>query len=220
MVLGARRQGRIERLAERIGGIAIRLDVRDGASIAAFIASVGERFGKIDVLVNNAGLALGRDPIDSTPDDTWIVMWETNVLGLLRVTRESLPLLRRAAHGHIVNIGSVAAIDPQEGGSGYSASKSAVRTISRTLRLELNGEPIRVTEIEPGMSKTEFSLVRSRGDAEAANRVYQGFEPLSADDIAEIVEFVVTRRPNVNIDEVIVRPIAQAGSLMIARREV
>lgn len=217
VVVGARRMDRLESLASEIGGAAIRLDVRDGESIKAFAAEVDRRFGRIDLLVNNAGLALGMTPVDATPDEFWEGMFETNVLGLLRMTRECLPLIRRAPHGHIVNLGSIAAFENYKGGAGYTASKHAVRAITRTLRLELNGEPIRVSEIDPGMAETEFSLVRF-GDEKAARDVYRGVDPLTADDIAEVIEFVVTRPPHVDIDEVVIRPIAQAASFQVARR--
>jgi NADP-dependent 3-hydroxy acid dehydrogenase YdfG len=208
---------RLEKLAADIHAFALPLDVRDAGSIKNFVEEVGSRFGRIDVLVNNAGLALGLTPVDSTPDDDWIGMWETNVLGLLRMTRTCLPLIRRAPHGHIVNIGSIAAFENYKGGAGYAASKHAVRAISRTLRLELNGEPIRISEIDPGMAETEFSLVRL-GDEQAAKDVYRGVDPLTADDIADVIEFVVTRPPHVDIDEVVIRPLAQAASFQVARR--
>jgi NADP-dependent 3-hydroxy acid dehydrogenase YdfG len=217
VVLGARRMDRLEALAAEIGGVALPLDVRDGESIKAFAAEVDRRFGRIDVLVNNAGLALGLTPVEATPDEYWAGMFETNVLGLLRMTRECLPLIRKAPHGHIVNVGSIAAFENYAGGAGYSSSKHAVRAITRTLRLELNGEPIRVCEVDPGMAETEFSLVRL-GDEEKAKSVYRGVDPLTADDIADVIEYVVTRPPHVNIDEVVVRPIQQAASFQVARR--
>jgi NADP-dependent 3-hydroxy acid dehydrogenase YdfG len=134
------------------------------------------------------------------------------------MTRACLPLLRKAKHGHIVNIGSVAGFETYKGGAGYTAAKHAVRAITRTLRLELNGEPIRVTEIEPGMTETEFSLVRFHGDRKAAKAVYDGVKPLSAEDVADCVVFAVTRPPHVDVDEIVVRPVAQATTFMIARK--
>lgn len=214
---GARRQDRLEEVARDAGAIALPLDVRDGESVRSFVAEIESRLGRIDVLVNNAGLALGMTSVDSTPDEYWVGMWETNVLGLLRMTRECLPLIRRSPHGHIVNIGSIAGFETYRGGAGYTASKHAVRAISRTLRLELNGEPIRVSEIDPGMAETEFSLVRF-GDPQVARDVYRGVQPLTADDVADVVEFVVTRPPHVDIDEVVMRPIAQAASFQVARK--
>jgi NADP-dependent 3-hydroxy acid dehydrogenase YdfG len=199
-------------------GVALPLDVTDLGSIDTFVGEVSEKFGRIDVLVNNAGLALGLNPIAQARDDDWIGMWEVNVLGLMRVTRSCMPLLRKAKHGHIVNLGSIAGFETYKGGAGYTASKHAVRAISRTLRLELNGEPIRVTEIAPGMVETEFSTVRFRGDRKAAKAVYQGVKPLTAEDIADCIVFAVTRPPHVDIDEMVIRPIAQAASWLVARK--
>src|SRR3989441_12579291 len=159
IVAGARRVERVQRVVgER--GLALPLDVTNLDSINAFVEEVQKKFGRIDVLVNNAGLARGLTPIAEGKDEDWIEMWEANVLGLLRVTRASLPLIRKARHGHIVNLGSIAGFEVYKGGAGYNATKHAVHAISRTLRLELNGEPIRVTEIEAGMVETEVSLVR------------------------------------------------------------
>jgi NADP-dependent 3-hydroxy acid dehydrogenase YdfG len=194
------------------------LDVTDKKSIDAFVREVSAKFGRIDVLVNNAGGALGLAPIEKAVDDEWIGMWKVNVLGLMWMTRACLPLLRKAKHGHVVNIGSIAGFETYKGGAGYTAAKHAVRAITRTLRLELNGEPIRVTEIDPGLVETEFSLVRFHGDRKAAKAVYEGLKPLSAEDIAECVIFAVTRPPHVDIDEIVVRPVAQATTFMVARK--
>ena len=218
IVAGARRLERVRRVVGDLG-LALPLDVTDQESIDAFVGEVKTRFGRIDVLVNNAGLALGRTPISNASDDDWIGMWQVNVLGLMRVTRACLPLLRKAKHGHIVNMGSIAGFETYEGGGGYTASKHAVRAISRTLRLELNGEPIRVTEIAPGLVETEFSTVRFHGDRKAAKEVYRGVKPLDAEDIADCIVFAVTRPAHVDIDEIVVRPIAQAASWRIARKQ-
>jgi NADP-dependent 3-hydroxy acid dehydrogenase YdfG len=194
------------------------LDVTDKKSIEAFVREVSARFGRIDVLVNNAGGALGLTPIENASDEDWIGMWQVNVLGLMWMTRACLPLLRKAKHGHVVNIGSIAGFETYKGGAGYTAAKHAVRAITRTLRLELNGEPIRVTEIDPGLVETEFSVVRFHGDRKAAKAVYEGLKPLSADDIADCVVFAVTRPPHVDIDEIVVRPVAQATATVVARK--
>lgn len=217
IVAGARRLTRVRRVVGDLG-MALPLDVTDLESIDAFVSKVSEAFGRIDVLVNNAGLALGLTPIAQARDEDWIEMWEVNVLGLMRMTRACMPLLRKAKHGHIVNMGSIAGFETYKGGAGYTASKHAVRAISRTLRLELNGEPIRVTEIAPGMVETEFSTVRFRGDRKAANAVYQGVKPLVAEDVADCIVFAVTRPPHVDVDEIVVRPIAQAASWLVARK--
>jgi len=214
---GARRLDRVRRVVGE-SGVALPLDVTNLESIDAFVGEVKKKFGRIDVLVNNAGLASGLNPIDQARDDEWVEMWEVNVLGLMRMTRACLPLIRKARHGHIVNLGSIAGFETYKGGAGYTASKHAVHAISRTLRLELNGEPIRVTEIEPGMVETEFSLVRFHGDRKAAKDVYKGVKPLVAADIADCIVFAVTRPPHVDIDEIIVRPIAQAAAWLVARK--
>ena len=217
IVAGARRVDRVRRVVgER--GLALPMDVTKPDSIDAFVAEVQKKFGRIDVLVNNAGLARGLTPVDNSSDQDWIDMWETNVLGLMRVTRACLPLLRKAKHGHIVNLGSIAGFETYVGGAGYTASKHAVHAISRTLRLELNGEPIRITEVMPGMVETEFSLVRFHGDRQAAKKVYEGVKPLVAADIADCIAFAVTRPPHVDIDEIVVRPIAQAAAWKVARK--
>jgi NADP-dependent 3-hydroxy acid dehydrogenase YdfG len=199
-------------------GLAMELDVTAKESIDAFVGEVAKRFGRIDVLVNNAGGALGLGPIEKAVDEDWIGMWQVNVLGLMWMTRASMRLLRKAKHGHVVNIGSVAGFETYKGGAGYTAAKHAVRAITRTLRLELNGEQIRVTEIDPGLVETEFSVVRFHGDRKAAKAVYQGLKPLSAEDVADCVVFAVTRPPHVDIDEIVVRPVAQATTWMVARK--
>ena len=217
IVVGARRLEQLKRVAGE-EGIAIPLDVTELKSIDAFARDVSKRFGRIDVLVNNAGGALGLEPIDKAVDEDWSGMWNTNVFGLMRMTRACLPLLRKAKHGHIVNIGSIAGFETYKGGAGYTAVKHAVRAISRTLRLELNGEPIRVTEVNPGLVETEFSVVRFHGDRKAAKAVYDGLKPLSAADVADCVVFAVTRPPHVDIDEIVVRPVAQATATVVSRK--
>jgi NADP-dependent 3-hydroxy acid dehydrogenase YdfG len=206
VVLGARRKDRLEAAAAETGGRAIELDVRSPESVSAFAASVD----RVDVLINNAGLASGFEPLEDMPDERLEVMWETNVLGLLRVTRALVGKLESSGRGHIVNLGSIAGFETYKGGGGYTASKHAVRAITRTLRLELLGRPVRVTEIEPGLVETEFSIVRFDGDRELAKKPYEGLTPLTADDIADCIAWAVTRPPHVNIDEIVVRPIDQA----------
>ena len=218
VVLGARREDRLMAVARELGGRGLPLDVRDRASIEAFVAAITAEYGQVEILVNNAGLAAGLQPVAEGNDDDWVQMMETNVLGLLRVTKAMLPLLRRGPRAHIVNLGSVAGFEVYPGGVGYTASKHAVRAITKTLRLELMGEPIRVTEVEPGLVDTEFSLVRFKGDRERAASVYKGMTPLTGADIADCIVWVVTRPPNVNIDEMVVRPIAQATARDVARR--
>ena len=217
VVAGARRVERLRKVVGE-GGVALHLDVTDEESVNAFVAETKKRFGRIDVLVNHAGGALGLNPVAEAKDEEWVGMWKVNVLGLMWMTRACLPLLRKARHGHIVNIGSIAGFETYKGGAGYTAVKHAVRAITKTLRLELNGEPIRVTEIAPGLVETEFSLVRFHGDRQAAKVPYEGIKPLTAEDIADCVVFAVTRPPHVDIDEIVVRPVAQANVVTVARK--
>ncbi len=217
VVGGARRVERVRKVVGE-GGVALALDVTDRASVDAFAREVEKRFRRVDVLVNNAGGALGLTPVEKSDDDDWAVMWKTNVLGLMYMTRACLPLLRRARYGHIVNLGSIAGFETYKGGAGYTSVKHAVRAISRTLRLELNGEPIRVTEIAPGLVETEFSVVRFHGDRQAAKNVYAGLKPLTAKDVADCIVFAVTRPPHVDIDEIVLRPVAQATSYQVSRK--
>jgi hypothetical protein len=218
LVVGGAR--RVERVRKVVGesGLALQLDVSDRNSVETFVGEVGRRFRHVDVLVNNAGGALGLTPIAEADDEDWIGMWKVNVLGLMFMTRASLPLLRKARYGHIVNIGSVAGFETYKGGAGYTAAKHAVRAITRTLRLELNGEPIRITEIAPGLVETEFSVVRFHGNRKAAKAVYTGLKPLTAEDVADCIVFAVTRPPHVDIDEIVIRPVAQATTFQVARK--
>ncbi len=218
VVVGAAR--RVERVKRAVGdgGVAMELDVTNRHSVEEFVAAVGKRFRRIDVLVNNAGGAFGLNPIAEAVDDDWEGMWKVNVEGLMFMTRACLPWLRKAPHGHIVNIGSVAGFETYRGGAGYTAVKHAVRAITRTLRLELNGEPIRITEIAPGLVETEFSTVRFKGDTKAARAVYAGLKPLTGDDIADCIAFAVTRPAHVDIDEMVIRPVAQATVSVVARK--
>ena len=174
VVLGARRLERLQELAAEIGGEAIALDVTDPDSVAAF----ADQVPACDVLVNNAGGALGLDPVGAADEELWRTMYETNVLGTMRMTRALLPPLIASGDGHVVAVTSIAAFEVYRGGAGYTAAKHAQKAVVRTLRLELLGEPVSVTEIAPGMVETEFSVVRFEGDEEAAAKVYSGMEPL------------------------------------------
>jgi NADP-dependent 3-hydroxy acid dehydrogenase YdfG len=217
VLLGARRTDRVEELAREINGEAVRLDVCDPGSVAAMAQLVASH-GALNVLVNNAGLGLGLDTIEHSNDEDWMRMWETNVLGLVRVTRALIPALR-LGRGHVVNIGSASGFEVSAGQSAYASTKHAVRAITRTLRLELHGEPIRITEIAPGLVESEFSVVRLRGDRQAAAERYQGMTPLRPEDVAECVAFAVTRPPHVDVDEIVIRPTDQANATLISRRE-
>lgn len=213
VMVGARRVERLEALAAEIGGQAVRLDVTDAASVEAFCAAVP---AELAVLVNNAGGALGLEPVAQARDADWVTMVETNVLGLMRVTRALLPRLV-AGGGHIVNVTSIAGREVYPGGAGYTAAKHAARAVTQTLRMELNGTAVRVTDVAPGLVETEFSRVRFFGDLERASKTYEGLTPLTAADIADCVVWAVTRPAHVNIDEIVVKPVAQATALMVAR---
>jgi NADP-dependent 3-hydroxy acid dehydrogenase YdfG len=213
VVLGARRVDRLEAIAREIGGRALALDVTDDASVAAFAAQVPE----VAVLVNNAGGALGTDQVVDADLDGWRWMFEANVLGVVRVTNALIDRLEASGDGRVVVIGSIAGFEIYPGGGGYIAAKHAVSAVTKTLRLELLGRPVRVTEIQPGMVETDFSRVRFGGDEEAAAKVYAGMTPLVADDIADVVAFVATRPWHVNIDEVVVRPRDQASARDVHR---
>ncbi len=212
-VAAARRIERCRRLAEEVGGEAVELDVTDPASVAALAGALD----RVDVVVLCAGGALGFEPVAEADEDNWRQMWETNVLGVERVTKALMPALERGGGGHIVVIGSVAGVEVYPGGAGYTAAKHAVNAVCRTLRLELLGKPVRVSEIAPGLVETEFSLVRFGGDREQADAVYEGLVPLSAEDVAETVAFVVTRPQHVNVDYLMVKPIAQATARDVHR---
>lgn len=215
VVVGARRIERLAAVAQPIGARALPLDVTDAGSVERFAARVGD----CRVVVNNAGGALGVDPFLEADEERWRWMYEANVLGVVRVTTALMPKLLDSGDGHVVVIGSVAGREPYPGGAGYNAAKHAVRAATRVLRMELLGRPVRVTEIDPGMVETEFSLVRFGGDRQRAAAVYEGTTPLTADDVADCVAFTVTRPPHVNIDELVVQPRDQATATMVHRRE-
>jgi len=213
VIVGARRLSRLQALAEEIGAEALPLDVTDPDSVAAFAAAVPA----CDVLVNNAGGALGLDPVGEADEEQWRWMYEANVLGTMRMTRALLPGLRERGDGHVIGVTSIAAFEPYRGGAGYNAAKHAQRAMLRALRLELLGQPVRVTEVAPGMVETEFSEVRLGGDAEAATRVYRGMSPLRAEDVAECIRWAVSLPAHVNIDEIVVRPRDQASATEVHR---
>jgi NADP-dependent 3-hydroxy acid dehydrogenase YdfG len=215
VVVASRRRDRLERLASEIGGRPVTLDVTSESSVAELAQAVPA----CEVLVNNAGGALGLESIaDADPDD-WRWMYEVNVLGTLRVTRAMLPALVASGRGHVVVMSSTAGHIVYEGGGGYAAAKHGATAFAETLRLELCGQPVRVTEIAPGMVRTEeFGLVRFRGDKEKAEAAYKGVaEPLTAADIADCVGWSVSRPPHVNIDTIVVRPLAQAAQHKVHR---
>jgi NADP-dependent 3-hydroxy acid dehydrogenase YdfG len=214
VILGARRTDRLKEVAAECGGEARPLDVTDPDSVAAFTADVED----VRVLVNNAGGAQGVAEVGQADEEEWRSMYESNVLGALRVTKALLPRLVASGDGHVVVVTSIAAFEVYRGGAGYTAAKHAEHALVGTLRLELLGQPVRVTEIAPGMVETEFSLVRL-GSQEAADRVYAGLTPLTAADIADVIGYAVTRPSHVNLDLVVVRPRDQATATLVHRRD-
>jgi 3-hydroxy acid dehydrogenase/malonic semialdehyde reductase len=211
VAVGARRVERLE------GDVVEPLDVTDPASCERFVERVVEQLGGLDILVNAAGLALGRDPFDQSTEEDERAVLETNVNALIRMTRLCLPHLRDG--GYIVHLGSIAGRQAYENGALYVTSKFAVRGFTYALREDLLGRPIHVTTVDPGLVETEFSLVRFRGDAEKAAAVYRGVEPVMPADVAECVLFVVTRPERVNIDEIVVKALAQSSGARILRDE-
>jgi NADP-dependent 3-hydroxy acid dehydrogenase YdfG len=213
----ARRVDRIQTVADEIAGTAVACDVTSAEAVAQLAEAVGPR---LDALINNAGGALGVDAVVDSDPDQWRTMYETNVIGTMQVTKALVPALVASGAGVIVNIGSIAGHLVYEGGGGYTAAKHALTAVTETLRLELNGQPIRVTEIAPGMVKTdEFSLVRLGGDQAKADAVYAGVDaPLSAEDVAEAVRWVVMRPPHVDIDLMVIKPVAQAAPHKVHRQ--
>ena len=214
VVCVARRAERIKALADEINGSAIVADVTDDDAVAALAAGLD----RVDVLVNNAGGAKGLEPVADADLEHWRWMWETNVLGTLRVTRALLPKLIESGDGLIVTVTSIAALETYDGGSGYTSAKHAQGALHRTMRGELLGKPVRLTEIAPGMVKTDFSLRRFGGDAARADAVYEGVTPLVAEDVAEVIGFVASRPSHVDLDLVVIRPRDQASASRFNRR--
>lgn len=222
LVLCGRRSDRLQALQTEFGERAhvITLDVRDRASVAQAFAGLPEGFADIDVLVNNAGLALGLEPAQRADLDDWEAMIDTNIKGVTYCTRAVLPGMVDRKRGHIINMGSVAGNYPYAGGNVYGGTKAFLKQFSLNLRAELSGTNIRVTNIEPGMCETEFSVVRFKGDEGKASDVYAGMTPLSADDIAHCIHWVATLPAHVNINSLEVMPVAQAASGFVVHREI
>ena len=214
VVAVARRADRINTLADEIGGTAIVADVTDAAAVEALAGEVT----RADILVNNAGGARGLEFVADADLEHWRWMWETNVLGTLRVTRALLPKLIESGDGLIVTVTSVAALEVYDRGAGYTAAKHAQGALHRTLRGELLGKPVRLTEIAPGAVETEFSLVRFGGDQQRADSVYAGITPLVAADVAEVIGFVASRPSHVDLDLIVIKPRDQASATRFNRR--
>lgn len=216
VVLGARRVERLESLAAELGpdaATALPLDVTRPTSVEDFSRQVP----RCRLVVHAAGGALGLDPVADADEDRWRTMYDTNVLGVLRVTQALLPALLDSGDGQVVLISSVAAFEPYAGGAGYNAAKAAASSLADVLRIEHVGQPLRVSEIAPGMVETEFSLVRFDGDAERAAATYEGMTPLTAEDVAEVVAFVASRPPHVDLDRIVLRPRDQARVWLVHR---
>jgi 3-hydroxy acid dehydrogenase/malonic semialdehyde reductase len=232
LLLGARRLDRLEQVAKeakKAGATEAHvhgLDVSETTSVESFMAWAKQKTGPpsspgagLHVLINNAGGAQGLDPVAEGKDKDWETMLQTNVLGVLRVTRAALPLIPKDSGSSIINIGSVAGHVAYEGGAAYCAAKAGELQITRALRLELNGTGIRVSTVDPGLAETEFSLIRFKGDAARAKKVYEGTRPLTAEDIADILVWIAARPEHVNIDEVLVKPVDQAAIHKVYRRK-
>lgn len=206
------------RAAHGTEGHLVELDVRDAAAVAERLGNLPGEWAEVDVLVNNAGLGRGTDPVWEGNTEEWDEVLDTNVKGLLYSTRAILPGMVARGRGHVINIGSVAGHEVYPGGAVYCASKHAVDAITRGLRMDLLGTGVRVSTVDPGMVETNFSVVRFRGDAGRAKHVYRDMTPLTAEDIAECVLWCATRPPHVNIDEIILKPTEQASATMVHRR--
>jgi serine 3-dehydrogenase len=225
LVLTARRRERLESLAAELSEacsarvLPLTLDVRDRKAVEKTLGDLPRDFAAVEVLINNAGLGRGLDKLHEGNVDEWDEMVDTNVKGLLYVTRAVLPGMVARGKGHVIQIGSVAGREVYPGGNVYCATKFAVKALSRAMKMDLLGTPIRVSTVDPGMVETEFSVVRFRGDRERAAKVYAGLKPLSPEDIAEIVLWVASRPPHVDISEVVVMPTAQSSAMLAHRSE-
>jgi 3-hydroxy acid dehydrogenase / malonic semialdehyde reductase len=220
VVASARRADRIKALAAELGPavLPVTLDVRDRSAVAEVVAGLPAEFAEIDILVNNAGLALGMGPAQDADLDQWDQMIDTNCKGLTYCTRAILPGMVARGRGHVISLGSVAGTYPYPGGNAYAGSKAFVHEFSLALRSDLSGTGVRVTCVEPGMADTEFSLVRFSGNQQKADATYNGFQPLTADDIAESVYWAGTLPPHVNINTIELMPTAQSfGAFQVAR---
>ncbi|HEX9114977.1 MAG TPA: SDR family oxidoreductase [Anaerolineae bacterium] len=224
LILAARRGDRLEELAAELKNdcstetLTVTLDVRDRAQVQQVLGNLPEAWQAIDILLNNAGLSRGLEKLFVGNPDDWDEMIDTNVKGLLYVTRVVLPGMIARGRGHIINLGSIAGHEVYPNGNVYCATKHAVDALNRALRLDLLGTPIRVSSVDPGMVETEFSLVRFHGDAERAKKVYQGFQPLTPEDIADVILFCATRPPHMDIQDVVLMATAQASSTLTDRK--
>jgi 3-hydroxy acid dehydrogenase/malonic semialdehyde reductase len=222
LIITGRRKERLEKLKQELEGkvqvLPLVFDVQDKAAVFAAIAGLPEAWQKVDVLINNAGLALGRDYVDDADLQDWETMIDTNVKGLLYVTKAVLPLLIAAGHGHIINLGSVAAKDIYEKGNVYCGTKAAVDAISHGMRIDLLRHGIKVTAIHPGAADTEFSDVRFKGDVSQARKIYEGFTPLSAEDVADTIHYSASLPPHVCLNDIVMTCTAQADGIYFYKK--
>jgi 3-hydroxy acid dehydrogenase/malonic semialdehyde reductase len=223
LLLAARRLERLEKLAKELeaaNGTAahlVKLDVRNQPAVENAVKALPREWSAIDVLVNNAGLSRGLEKLHEAKLQDWEEMIDTNIKGLLYVSRAVIPGMVARGSGHVVNIGSIAGHEVYPNGNVYCATKFAVKALSKGLRMDLSGTPLRVSSVDPGAVETEFSLVRFHGDGERAKKVYKGYTPLLGEDIADAVVYCVTRPPHVNVSEIIVMPTAQASAMVVHR---
>lgn len=222
LVLSGRREERLQELKENLANVEVHTavcDVRDRAQVQAMVDGLPESHRVIDLLVNNAGLALGMEPAQEADLDEWEIMVDTNIKGLLYMTRALLPAMVARGQGHVVNMGSIAGSWPYPGGNTYGATKAFVEQFSNNLRADLHGTGVRISNIEPGLAESEFSLVRFQGDQKKADTVYEGTDPLTPGDIAEIVYWIADRPPHVNINRLEVMPVCQSWSPFAIHRK-
>jgi len=220
LLLCARRLDRLQRLAAALNVpcYCFALDVRDQAAVQAAIAGLPEEWQAIDILINNAGLSRGLTRLHEYDLQDVDEMVDTNVKGLVYVTRAVVPGMVARQRGHVINIGSIAGHAVYPNGAVYCATKAAVKSITEGLKMDLNGTPVRVTSVDPGLVETEFSVVRFHGDVARAKKVYEGLRPLTGDDVADVVLFCATRPPHVNINDVVMMPVAQASATLVHRQ--
>lgn len=222
LVLCGRRAERLQKLKEKLANVAIHIavcDVRDRGQVQKMVDELPESHGAIDLLVNNAGLALGLKPAQEADLEDWEIMVDTNIKGLMYMTRALLPAMVSRGQGHVVNMGSVAGSWPYPGGNAYGATKAFVEQFSNNLRADLHGTGVRVSNVEPGLAESEFSVVRFHGDKKKADAVYEGTDPLTPEDIAEIVYWIADRPAHVNINRVEVMPVCQSWSPFAIHRK-
>lgn len=225
VIATGRRSDMLESLEEEIRAktaadvLSLNFDIRDPEAVKSACLKLSGKWSKVDVLINNAGLAAGLSPIHEGEVDDWEQMIDTNIKGLLYITRQITPGMVGRGKGHIINVGSIAGKEAYEKGNVYNSTKFAVEGLTRAMRIDLVDYGIKVSAIHPGAAETEFSMVRFKGDTERANAVYKGFTPLYAEDIAEAILFMITRPPHVNIDDMLIMPASQAGATRIIRKE-